>query len=129
MLRALFASIVFVVTTVTLALPAMLISLLKPGSDSTMRAGRLWSRAMLWAVGARVQYAGLQHLQPGLPRIFIANHQSSVDIWALVRILPAPTRFVAKQSLFRIPVLGWAMTAGGFIAIDRANRTRAIRSL
>ena len=129
MLRTVLAVVVLVVTTAGLGLPAMLISLLRPGSDVTMRAGRLWSRAMLWAVGARLEYAGLEHARSALPCIFVANHQSSVDIWALVRILPAPTRFVAKQSLFRIPVLGWAMSAGGFISIDRANRTKAIRSL
>ena len=127
--RTLFALAILVVATLCLGLPAILISLLRPSGDSTMRAGRLWSRIMLWAIGARVRYVGLQHVDSHLPCIFIANHQSSVDIWALVRILPLPTRFVAKQSLFRIPVLGWAMAAGGFISIDRANRSKAIRSL
>jgi 1-acyl-sn-glycerol-3-phosphate acyltransferase len=129
MLRAVFACVVFVVTTLGLGLPAFLVSLLRPRSDITMKAGRLWSRALLWAVGARVEYVGLEHARSRLPCIFIANHQSSVDIWALVSVLPAPTRFVAKQSLFRLPVLGWAMAAGGFISIDRADRARAIRSL
>jgi 1-acyl-sn-glycerol-3-phosphate acyltransferase len=127
--RVVFAILVFVGTTLALGLPAILVSLLRPGSDITMRAGRLWSRAMLWTVGARVEYRGLEQLSAQLPCIYIANHQSSVDIWALVAVLPVPTRFVAKQSLFRVPVLGWAMSAGGFIAIDRGNRTRAIQSL
>ena len=129
MLRALFTLLVLIVATLACGLPAMLVSLLRPNSDASMRAGRLWSRALLWAVGARVTYVGLEHLGSHLPCIFIANHQSNVDIWALVRVLPDPTRFVAKQSLFRIPVLGWAMAAGGFISIDRADRQRAIGSL
>lgn len=129
MLRAIFVITLFVLTTAALGLPAILVSLLRPGSDVTMRAGRLWSRVMLWAVGARVEYVGLERARSRLPCIFMANHQSSVDIWALVRVLPAPTRFVAKRSLFRVPVMGWAMTAGGFISIDRRNRPSAIRSL
>ena len=44
-------------------------------------------------------------------------------------VLPFTTRFVAKSSLFRMPALGWAMRAAGFIPIDRGNRSRAIRSL
>jgi 1-acyl-sn-glycerol-3-phosphate acyltransferase len=84
---------------------------------------------MLWAVGARVEYRGLEHLRARLPCLFISNHESNVDIWALARVLPAATRFVAKESLFRVPIIGWAMAAGGFVSIDRANRSRAIESL
>jgi 1-acyl-sn-glycerol-3-phosphate acyltransferase len=116
-------------TTLALGLPAILINLLRPGSDVTMRLGRWWSAAMLRALGARVRYAGLEHAVSHVPCIYMANHQSSVDIWALVRILPPPTRFVAKRSLLRIPVMGWAMAAGGFVFIDRTDRPRAIRSL
>ena len=36
---------------------------------------------------------------------------------------------MAKESLFRIPFLGWAMNRAGFIPIDRSNRRRAIDSL
>jgi 1-acyl-sn-glycerol-3-phosphate acyltransferase len=129
MLRAMLTLAVFVLVTAVFGLPAILITLLRPESDATMRAGRIWSAAMLRVVGARVEYVGLERAREHLPCIFMANHQSSVDIWALVRILPAPARFVAKLSLFRVPVLGWAMSAGGFVSIDRANRASAIRSL
>src|SRR5436309_16036402 len=47
------------------------------------------------------------------------------DIWALFATLPGSVRFVAKQELFRIPVLGAAMRAAGHIAIDRTLKTRA----
>ena len=84
---------------------------------------------MLLAVGARVTY----HDPHGALRqsrcIYIANHQSNVDIWVLARVMPFGTRFVAKQELFRIPVLGPAMTAAGFIRINRSNHAEAIRSL
>ena len=63
------------------------------------------------------------------PCIYVSNHQSNVDIWALIAVLPLKTRFVAKQSLFEVPILGWAMRVSDFVPIDRANRARAIRSL
>jgi 1-acyl-sn-glycerol-3-phosphate acyltransferase len=129
MLRGLWAFVVLVVTTVLIGVPAALISLLRRGSDVTMRMGRMWSRIMLAAVGARVRYEGLERGTSRLPCIYISNHQSNVDIWALISVLPPATRFVAKQSLFRVPALGWAMAASGFIPIDRRNRGRAIRSL
>lgn len=129
MIRGIISFIVLAAATVALGIPAILVSLVRPGSDVTMRLGRLWSRIMLTTVGARVRYEGLEHMEARIPCVYIANHESNVDIWALVRILPAPTRFVAKQSLFRVPVLGWCLTTGGFIPIDRANRGRAIQSL
>jgi 1-acyl-sn-glycerol-3-phosphate acyltransferase len=129
MLRGLYATVVLAIATSALGIPAIAISLLKRGSDATMRLGKLWSRIMLSAVGARVTYEGLDHCRAHMPCIYIANHQSNVDIWALIRALPPPTRFVAKESIFRIPVLGWAMATAGFVPIDRSNRSRAVRSL
>jgi len=52
-----------------------------------------------------------------------------VDIWVLAVVLPNTCRFVAKRSLFFVPILGQAMWAAGFIPIDRGDRTQAIRSL
>jgi 1-acyl-sn-glycerol-3-phosphate acyltransferase len=129
MLRGLYAFCVLVIITLVCAIPAGLYSLLRPGSDFAMRAARLWGRTMLRAVGARLECAGLEHLSSRMPCIYIVNHQSNVDIWALLSVIPPPTRFVAKKSLFHIPVLGWAMAATGFIPIDRTNRGRAMRSL
>jgi 1-acyl-sn-glycerol-3-phosphate acyltransferase len=129
MLRGIAALLWFAVITLLLGVPAVVIQILRRNSDITMKAGRLWSRWMLRAVGARMEYEGLEHMRARTPCVFMANHQSNVDIWALVGILPTPTRFVAKQSLFRVPVMGWAMAAGGFVPIDRGNRSRAIRSL
>jgi 1-acyl-sn-glycerol-3-phosphate acyltransferase len=129
LLRGLWAFAVLSVVTPLCGIPAAVISLIRRGSDVTMRVGRLWSRSMLWAVGARVTYVGLERASERRPCIFISNHQSNVDIWALIAVLPLETRFVAKQSLFRVPALGWAMAASGFIPIDRTNRSRAIRSL
>jgi 1-acyl-sn-glycerol-3-phosphate acyltransferase len=129
MLRGLYATIVLVLSTSVFGIPAVVLSLLRRGSDATMRLGKLWSRSMLSAVGARVTYRGLEHSRAHIPCIYIANHQSNVDIWALINALPPATRFVAKESIFRIPVLGWAMAAAGFVPIDRSNRNRAVRSL
>lgn len=98
-------------------------------SDFIMGVGRVWSRMALWACGARVRYHDLPRITATQPCIYLANHQSNVDVWVLLRVLPRPTRFVAKQSLFRLPFLGWALGAAGFIPIDRKNKTRAIRSL
>src|SRR5207247_579386 len=50
------------------------------------------------------------------------------DIWALFATLPGSVRFVAKQELFKIPLLGGAMRAVGHIPIDRAARKKAFEA-
>ncbi len=128
MLRGLLTIVTFVVTTLGLGLIAIIAGLLS-GPAAVFRLGRLWARAHLAAMGIAPVYSGLEHARGEAPRIFLANHLSNLDIWALVPVLPVTTRFVSKRSIFWIPILGQAMALAGFIAIDRKDRASAIRSL
>src|SRR5262245_43157951 len=83
---------------------------------------------MGWS-GMRLSVASRGTLDPTRPYVFMANHLSTVDIFALVVALPVPFRFIAKKQLGAIPLFGWAMRAGRFIFIDRQNPTRARRSI
>jgi hypothetical protein len=60
MLRGIFASFLFAVVTTVCGLTAAVAQLVRPGSDAIMHLGRLWSRTMLWAVGARVTAAAMR---------------------------------------------------------------------
>ncbi len=127
-LRSSWALLVFLVVTPIIATGAILSSLLRR-REATMAPVALWGRALLAAIGARVEYLGLEHRIGDRPCIFVSNHQSNVDIWALGCVLPPHTKFVAKQSLFGLPFIGWAMRRAGFIAIDRERRHLAMQSL
>jgi 1-acyl-sn-glycerol-3-phosphate acyltransferase len=56
--------------------------------------------------------------------VIVANHESFCDILVLLANLPMQVRFLAKRSVFRVPVLGWSIAAAGFIPVDREDRTR-----
>ena len=129
MIRAAWTGLVFLTATVVLATVAVVGGLLRPGRDLTFSLARVWGRWILAAAGVRVRFEGTPDAKDAQPRIFMSNHQSAVDVWVLTQRLPDSTRFVAKRSLFRIPFLGWAMAAGGFVPIDRQDRDRAIASL
>ena len=128
-LRGLWAGLVLTLTTVVCALVVVVSTTLKPGSDAAMIVGRVWGPLNYRAAGARVQFEGLEIAHAHAPCIYVSNHQSNIDIFALIAVLPKHTRFVAKQSLFKVPILGWALRVSDFIPIDRSNRARAIRSL
>ena len=85
-----------------------------------------WCRFMLRANGLTVGVQGAEHLAGLGPCVFVANHQSWVDVWAACTALPGPLRFVAKEELTRIPFFGPALRAAGHISIDRKDRTSAV---
>ena len=84
-----------------------------------------WSRDILKAAGTPVVPEGLERIPKNQPVIYVSNHSSMFDIWALSATLPGSVRFLAKQELFSIPLLGPAMRAAGHIPIDRAARKKA----
>ncbi len=92
------------------------------------RIQRDYGAALLRATGMSVQVEGLERVDPGQPVVFISNHQSWADIWALLVALPGVLRFVFKKELSRVPLLGWAINTLGHVSIDRGNRGSAFAS-
>jgi 1-acyl-sn-glycerol-3-phosphate acyltransferase len=91
-------------------------------------ARRAWAPSCLRIAGVRLEVRRLAALPEG-PAIFAANHESALDILAVVRAIPRGVRFVAKRELFRIPVFGWYLRLGGHVEVDRRDHARAIASL
>ncbi len=86
---------------------------------------RLWSRGILTSAGVRLEPRYDPRLDLGASYVFLANHQSLFDIPVLLLSSPGQVRLIAKRSLFRIPFFGWAMAVGGFIPVDRDDRSKA----
>ncbi len=91
--------------------------------------GRLWAGSLLFVSAIRTRTHGMHHVKSGQNYIIMANHQSALDIPLLFVSLPLQIRMMAKKSLFRIPIFGWALQLGGYIKIDRTNREQAISSM
>jgi 1-acyl-sn-glycerol-3-phosphate acyltransferase len=88
-----------------------------------------WSRGLLRIAKVNVLTVGREHITPGESYVVMSNHQSHFDIPVIFQALGIPMRMVAKKELFRIPVMGPAMRYSGFVEVDRARSTRAMRSL
>ena len=111
--------------TLVFAILAILLSALpRRYADGVSFIGRVWSRCLLAAAGARVSVEFGTAPRPG-GVVYICNHKSYFDVSVLYASSPRPLRFAAKRSLFRIPFLGWSMKLGGFIPVDRVDRSRA----
>lgn len=83
---------------------------------------------LFWA-GIRLRM-DLTAIPEGETCIFVCNHQSHLDILVLFWALGArKISYVAKKSLFKIPVFGWALHRNGHLSIDRGNRRAAMRAI
>jgi 1-acyl-sn-glycerol-3-phosphate acyltransferase len=92
-------------------------------------ASRLWAPGLLVGAGARLRVTGLQRVDFSKPHVFVANHQSMIDICALFRALPVPIRFVIKQELAKVPFIGWYARAMGMVFIERGHAREAAERL
>ena len=129
MLRPLFSSISFVVLTVIGSVLAILSLIVDRKGDLVLWLGRWWSRGILASAGVKLDVRVHAPLDPARPYVFMANHLSTVDIWAVLVAVPVPFSFIAKNQLARIPLFGWAMRAGRFVFIARQNPARARQSI
>jgi len=100
--RSLCAWASMIIVTIVLA---TLVTLLAPVSfDASRWLMRHWARTILRVVGADLEVrnqSGRDHLPRGA--VYVSNHQSYLDIVALVAAAEGGFRFLAKRSLLFLP--------------------------
>lgn len=64
----------------------------------------------------------------GEPVIYVSNHQSQADILAIF-MLSTRFRWLAKASLFKIPLFGWALSAVGYVPVVRSSKSSGEKSI
>lgn len=81
-----------------------------------------WGKSFAWlAPGLTYEVRGRENLLPrSEAAVYVANHQSMLDV-ALLLLLDRPIRFMAKASLYSIPIFGWALRLIGFVPIKRES--------
>lgn len=129
MWRTVWLAIVAFLVTIPLATLTIFIAIVKSTSPIIDRVIRLWARALVHAAGVKVETANVDRLDPEKRYILVCNHHSYLDIPCLLAaVTTQPIRFMAKISLFKIPIFGWALGRAGFIPVDRKNRRTAVKS-
>jgi 1-acyl-sn-glycerol-3-phosphate acyltransferase len=105
-----------------LALPAALVvfpwTLITRKTEVLLRVGFWITRAGLPFGGVRVVVHGLDRVPRGAS-IVMANHSSNLDPPVLIPLLPGRVVMYLKESLMRIPVLGYALRLAGDIPVRR----------
>lgn len=89
-----------------------------------------WSRITCWLALCRVRSSGHENLDPKQSYIFVANHQGAFDIFLVYGFLNQNIKWIQKQSLRKIPFVGFASEKAGHVFVDNSSaaaRTATIR--
>jgi 1-acyl-sn-glycerol-3-phosphate acyltransferase len=128
-IRSALLVIISVMITAFMSCCAFLFPIISPGENKSHKVAQIWARILLFLTNTRVTVIGAENVQAQKPQIYMANHQSDVDILIVLAHVPGQFRWIAKKELFQIPIFGAAMRGAGYIEIDRQNHEKATISL
>ena len=129
MLRSILLLIIGVAITAFMSGCAVVFAFIAPDENLIHKVANIWAKMLLQVASTKVEIIGTENVQVGKPQIFMANHQSDIDILIVLAYLPGQFRWIVKKELFNIPLFGKAMRNAGYIEIDRRHHEKAMMSL
>lgn len=116
------SSPVAVAYTASMCATAIATERVDPSGARVRALAQMWARTVVRTAGVSVAVESSTRVDWNAPLIVMANHQSLFDIPILFSVLPKPFGMIAKQELYRVPLLAGTMRALGCVPIDRGSR-------
>lgn len=107
--------------TAVYSIAALLTLWLPSGPRIYQKLARSWSRSIFRFSGLKIDVEAHPEARSVPQAVFMANHTSAVDIISIFVAIPQHLCFIAKDILFKIPLLGWSMSLAGFVSVERGN--------
>jgi 1-acyl-sn-glycerol-3-phosphate acyltransferase len=82
----------------------------------------------LTLAGIRYRVAGRENV-PDTAVVFCSNHESNVDPPVLFRALHRQLHILYKAELRKVPIMKTAFDVGGYVAVERGDRTKSMESI
>lgn len=121
MLRGIWCLLVSAVLVLTLGLLLIVANFIRRSNSLNDWVMRVWAVGTVRAAGIDLIVEGSNHVPADSPCFFVGNHQSAMDIPSLLAVRRGSVRFLAKESLFRIPLFGWTCRSAGHLPISRTR--------
>jgi 1-acyl-sn-glycerol-3-phosphate acyltransferase len=123
-----FFSIILGLSTLVLGTIAVLLSfIISPKFTSYI--GVVWARLNALFTPMWVSVEGRENILKNKSYVVVSNHQSHYDIFLIYGWIGLDIKWVMKQELRKIPVLGVTCEKMGHIFLDRSNTEKAIETL
>lgn len=121
-----------VVATLLLPLLSIIFIFTVPFDSGRYTVGRWFRRGAVTAVALnplwRFRTSGYVPADPRHPYVAVSNHESLADIF-LISHLPWEMKWLSKDAIFRIPIMGWLMRMAGDIPVARTSRSSRAEAL
>lgn len=89
---------------------------------------RAWANFLIHAFGIKLKIKGAELLDINQTYVFVANHRSMLDIPAFAVATKHAFRFLSKEELTKIPLLGYVIK-NLYITVNRKDKAARIRSM
>lgn len=120
---------IFLVLTALTAVTTIIGCLLGGERIFSYYPGMIWSRLTCYLTLCPVRVKGREHIDRKKSYVFVSNHQGAFDIFLIYGFLGVPIKWVMKAGIAKIPLVGAACKAAGFIFVDSSSRKAATRSV
>ena len=120
---------IFLILTIITAISTLILYPIFPKNRIANRPAEWWSRLTCYLFFIRVKLTGSEKIDPSKSYVFVSNHQSIFDVFALYGWMPIVFKWVMKIELKKIPLVGSACDIVGHIFIDRSNPLAAQESI
>ena len=117
------------VSTFILGSIIILLSLIGLADFSSRVLGTLWARLNAAVSLMKVTVEGRERLEKNQSYVLAANHLSQIDIYVLYGFTGLDLKWVMKNELRKVPVLGLACELMGHIYVDRSDTESALASI
>ncbi len=120
---------VFLILTLLTAITVIVGCLLGGDKIFSYYPGMIWSRLTCYLALCPVKIRGREHITKGQSYVFVSNHQGAFDIFLIYGFLGVPIKWVMKMGLSKIPFVGAACRAAGFVFVDNSTPKAAAKSV
>lgn len=91
--------------------------------------GMLWSWTTCYLALCPVKISGLENIKKNQSYVFVSNHQGAFDIFVIYGFLGAHIKWVMKKGIEKIPFVGRACKAAGFVFVDSSSHKAASKTI
>ncbi len=120
---------ILLVTTLLTALSTTVGCLLGGEKIFSYYPGMIWSRITCITSFCPIKVIGREFIDSKKSYVFVANHQGAFDIFLVYGYLGQPIKWIMKQSLRKIPLVGKACESAGFIFVDSSSPQAAAKTI
>lgn len=120
---------IFILITILTALIVMIMAPVFGNKFWGYYPPKWWSRLTCWLSLCRIKTRGHENIDPDKSYIFVANHQSSYDIFLTYGFLNHNIIWMQKQSLRSIPFVGFASEKAGHVFVDNSSPSKRAMSI